>query len=338
MFLLEAFFGAKDDRLNGFLSLSIEEDILLLMPPCKRNQHVPQASNRPQIHAGAQRRDPRDLPAFSLTAAFGLAAAMILASPAAAKDAAPPKAWKSAIAAHLHSAPASQAPVIASIPVNAVLTSTQPCAKGWCLVQYKGARGWIYRNFIAETPVNAAPAAAAPAAPMVKAPMHKPAAAPQPAAAAPPVRLPAPQTGASATYRVIGLQPGESLPVREGPVDNEPMVGSLPSSASGITDLKTCVRQWCLVGHDGIKGYAQSRFLGRERQGPATRYSIAGDGNVKVFSFRSANADVVGEIPFFASGIVSVGDCNADWCHIRYLGLVGFVETRSLRQAPAPEG
>lgn len=317
--------------------LSIEEDTLFPMPPSKRNPDVPQSSNRPQIHTGAPLRDPQGFHAFS-KATLGLAAAMILASPAAAKDAASPKTWKSNKAAHLHSAAASQAPVIASIPLNAVLTSAQPCAKGWCLVEYKRTRGWIYRNFIIETPAKAAPAAAAPAAPTAKAPVQQQASAPQPAAAPPPARAMAPQTGTSATYRVIGLRPGESLPMREGPIDNEPMVGSLSSSASGVTDLKTCVRQWCLIGHDGIKGYVQSRFLGRERQGPVQRYSIAGDGNVKVFSFRSADADVVGEIPFFASGIVSVGDCNADWCHIRYLGLVGFVETRSLRQETAPAG
>ena len=327
-----AFFGRSDILKACCLNLSIEEETLFRMPPRKRHRHARQASNSP-------RQDP--FPAFGLKAAFGLAAAMMLVSPAQANDAAAPaKTWKSMMAAHLHAAPASQSPVVASVPLNAVLTSSQPCAKGWCLVEYKGIRGWIYKNYVAETPVKAVPAAAVPAKPAVKAPLQQPlpVSAPQRAAAPPAARAAEPQSVTSAGYRVIGLRPEESLPMREGPLDSDPLVGSLSSSASGITDLRTCVRQWCLIGHDGIKGYARSRFLARERQGPAQRYSIAGETNVKVFSYRSADADVVGEIPFYASGIVAVGDCNGDWCHVRYLGLVGFVETRGLRQDTTPEG
>ncbi len=338
---LSAFFMTNDILKACSLNLAIEEETLLRMPPQKRNQHTPQVSNSPERYGCAPQKDLPVFAAFGFVPAFGFAAVMMLVSPALANDAATPlKAYKSTMAAHLHAAPASQSPVVASVPINAALTSSQPCTKGWCLVEYKGIRGWIYKNYVAETPVKAAPAAAVPAKPAAKAapPQPLPVAAPQPAAAPPPARAAAPRSAASAAYRVIGLQPEESLPMREGPLDSEPMVASLSSSASGITDLRTCVRQWCLIGHDGIKGYAQSRFLAHERLGPTLRYSIAGETNLKVFSYRAADADVVGEIPFYASGILAVGDCSGDWCHVRYLGLVGFVETRSLRHDPTPEG
>ena len=59
---------------------------------------------------------------------------------------------------------------------------------------------------------------------------------------------------------------------------------------------------------------------------------------MKVFSYGARDADVVGEIPFYASGIVPVGDCNGEWCHVRYLGLVGFVDTLRLRSQTSPQG
>ena len=140
------------------------------------------------------------------------------------------------------------------------------------------------------------------------------------------------------SYRLIGLKAVESLPMREEPSDTARVVGALSSSATGIAGLENCVRQWCLIELNGVRGYVQSRFLGRMEEAPAPRYGVEGESHVKVFSFGGADADVVGEIPFYAGGIVPIGDCNAEWCHVRYLGLVGFVETGRLRPQPSPEG
>lgn len=264
---------------------------------------------------------------FSVSAVLVFAA--VTGSLAIARDE-PPKTWKVSRAAHLRGAPSSQSPVVASVPKDAVVASFQPCAKGWCAVEYKAIRGWIYDVFIVEVPAKEAGAGTPSLQPVARASLQKP-----PPASAP---VAAPKEGLRLSYRLIGLKAEESLLLREGPVDSARVVGALPSSATGVAGLETCVRRWCLIEHGGVRGYIQSRFLGRMEIPPAPKYGVEGDSHVKVFSFGSPDADVVGEIPFYARGIVPVGNCNAEWCHVRYLGLVGFVDTRRLRSEPYPEG
>jgi SH3-like domain-containing protein len=146
-----------------------------------------------------------------------------------------------------------------------------------------------------------------------------------------------PEEKPGASYSLIGLSAEGFLPMRDGPLDSARIVGVLQASASGIADLKTSVRQWRLVEHNGVKGYVQSRYLARS--GSATRrYRIEGANDLKVFNFGGPDADVVGEIPFYAAGIAPIGECGGEWCHIRYLGLVGYVDMRSLHPEAEPEG
>jgi len=264
---------------------------------------------------------------LSLFAVAALAAAA--ASQAMAKEQ-PVKTWKASIAAHLRAAPSSQSPVIASVPKDTLLTSFQPCARGWCAVEYKGFRGWIYDIFLVEQPVKAAPQMAPAPQPLAKASLQRPLPAPPPA----PVALAKEDARA---YRVIGLGAEESLPVREGPLDTARVVGTLPSGTTAIARLEACWRPWCLVEHYGVRGYIQSRFLGR-LDTSSEKYGVDGETNLEVRSFAGPEADVVGEIPFYAGGIVPIGDCNGEWCHVRYLGLVGFVDTRRLRPESSPQG
>ncbi len=265
---------------------------------------------------------------FSVSAAVVFVA--LIAPSAMAKDE-PAKTWKVSKSAHLRGAPSSQSPVVASVPKDAVLASFQPCTKGWCAVEYKGIRGWIYDIFIVEMPGKAAPVAAPPPPkPLARASLERLSPAPAPVAA--------PKEGVRLSYRLIGLKAEESLAMREGPADTARVVGALSSSATGIAGLETCVRRWCLIERDGVRGYVQSRFLGRMEEAPSPRFGVEGEADVKVFSFGSTDADVVGEIPFYAGGIKPIGDCNAEWCHVRYLGLVGFVETGRLRPEASSGG
>jgi SH3-like domain-containing protein len=265
----------------------------------------------------------------------GLVAVAVFASPAVGKGA-PSKAWKVAIAAHLRAAPSGGSPVVAVIPKNALVASAVPCAGVWCAVEYEGKRGYLYRPYLAE-PAPAAPtparALALPEQPAKEASLKFAPAPVESAALAAPT-----DEGVSVRYSLIGLSAEGFLPMREGPLDSARVVGVLSSSSSGIVDMKTNVRQWRLVEHNGVKGYVQSRFLARLGAAPAQRYGVAGAGNLEVFNFGAADADVVGEIPFYADGIVPIGECNAEWCHIRYLGLTGFVDMHGLRPETGPEG
>ncbi len=266
----------------------------------------------------------RNLSLLSLLAAV----ALVAASPAIAK-AQPSKTWKASKAAHLRSAPSNQSPVIASVPKDAMLTSFQPCSRGWCAVDYKGFRGWIYDVYIVEQPGKAVPPAPPPPQPLAKASLQRPSAAPMATA----------REGMRTSYRmIIGLGAEESLPIRVGPLDTARVIGALSPAANNIAGLEPCMRQWCLIEHNGARGYVRSRFLGRTEVARSPRYGVDGEPDLTVFSFAGSDADVVGEIPFYAGGIVPIGDCNGEWCHVRYLGLVGFVDTRRLRPEALPRG
>lgn len=260
----------------------------------------------------------------------GLVAAVAFASTAPAK-APPSKAWKAATAAHLRGAPSGGSPVIAVVPQNALLTSQAPCSGAWCAVEYNGRRGWVFRQFLVPADLQPARAPLLPEKPAMAASLNL-----DPAPAVAPPQSP-PEDTAGASYSLIGLSADGFLPVREGPLDSARIVGVLPASANGIADLKTSVRQWRLVEHKGVKGYVQSRFLARSDTA-ARRYGIDGSRDLKVFDFGGPDADVVGEIPFYATGIVPIGECGGDWCHIRYLGLVGYVDMRGLRPEVEPAG
>ena len=264
-----------------------------------------------------------------------LAAAILAAGPAIAKEQ-PSKTWKTSMAVHLRAAPANQSAVIAQVPKDALLTSLQPCAKGWCSVKYKGLRGWIFDTFIVEQPAKTAGTLSAAAQALAKTPLEKtPLQKPMPASLFAPA---APSMeGAGASYRVIGLPAGERLPLREGPLDTSRVIAELPPDTAGIAKLETCRRPWCLVAYKDTKGYLQGRFLGRTVM-PSRRYGVDGETDLKVLTSASAEADIAGEIPYYASGIVPIGDCNSEWCHVRYLGLVGFVDAHRLRLETSPKG
>ena len=117
---------------------------------------------------------------FSLHAVLVLAA--VTASAATPKEQ-PSMTWTASQAAHLRSAPSGQSPVIASVPKDAVLTSFQPCARGWCAVEYKGIRGWIYDIYLVEQSAKTVAQAPPAPPPFAKAALQRPSAAPALAAA-----------------------------------------------------------------------------------------------------------------------------------------------------------
>jgi uncharacterized protein YraI len=274
------------------------------------------------------------LPQLASGLVVGLAVIMTVAQPASAK-APPPKHLKALENTHMRSAPSGRSPVVAIIPRNGSVKALAPCTTGWCSIDYNGKRGWVHKPSLAETPlVRQARAPALPAKPDVKASLRL-ITPPEPPAAAPAF---APEETNGITYRVVGLDATANLPIREGPLAGARIVGSLTASASGIADLKTSAREWTLVEYEGVKGYVQSRFLAREGAESRQRYGVQGENGLKVFSFGGEDADVVGEIPYYASGIASIGECGAHWRHIRYLGLVGCVDSRGLRKEAEPEG
>lgn len=242
-------------------------------------------------------------------------------------------------------------PVVGTIPGDAGgIENLARCVQQWCRVRYQQLEGWVLLaelkrdeadgfnaddKTVDETPKSeqAAPAPAITQASLTPAAVVSQARPPAqpPSAQAPP--------GEQIRYNVVGLGASAWLHVRDKPADTARIVNSLPPNAAGIEDMRECVRQWCLIRHGEIKGFVHRRFLARQRQQDSDRYRIDGvavDESLKVYDFPGSDAQIVGSIPSYASGIVPIGDCSADWCHVRYLGLVGWVTTSNLAAEGSP--
>ena len=193
-------------------------------------------------------------------------------------------------------------------------------------------KGWIYRSYVTETTeplsdLSVSQTVQAPATPVPVALEGSIADAGGTADGK------AEKAGNARNFSIVGLNASAWLGIQEQPSDTSPVLGSIPPNASGIEDLKNCVRQWCLVQYNGTKGFVLRRFLARPAEAQGSRYrieSIALDDTLGVFDFPGRDSRTVGAIPSYASGIVRIGDCDKEWCHIRYLGLVGWVSTSKL--------
>jgi SH3-like domain-containing protein len=228
---------------------------------------------------------------------------------------------------HMHIAASSRSEVIASIPGGIVLAPAGECARNWCHVSFKGLTGWVFQAYLldAASPLKSE----AETRDQAPAPPPKAGTVNQVKLASP--KAPAPRGAPAVQYRIEGLSADASLPIREKPSDTATILDKLLPEATGIEDLKQCDRQWCLVRHGEVTGFVQQRFLARTIKDGNLRYHVgASEDAIQVFDFPGQEAKVVGIIPFFASGIVPIGDCDANWCHVRYLGLVGWVSTPNL--------
>lgn len=241
-------------------------------------------------------------------------------------------------AVHLRAWPSNRSRVLAYIHAGTVVASSGPCNERWCNVAFKGLKGWVFRPYVQETtePVTEFPVAEEGQAPPGPSPII--------ATAAPTGPEIAGEGGdpKHIRYSVVGLNAAAWLSIREQASDDANVLGIIPQNASGVEDLKKCTRQWCLVRYKGISGFVLRRFLAEPVDGASARYSVSGiplEGSLSVFDFPGADANIVGSLPSYASGIVRIGDCDRKWCHVRYLGLVGWVATSNLiAEADAPPG
>jgi len=136
------------------------------------------------------------------------------------------------------------------------------------------------------------------------------------------------------TYSVAGLSSDASLPAREQPEDGAPIAGWIPGNATDIEGLRKCVQKYCLVRHEAVTGWVARRHLADENAA-SKRYLVSGValwGALDVLDYPGQGAAIVGHIPAYASGIVPIGNCDRDWCHIRYLGIAGWVSGKYLAQ------
>lgn len=134
------------------------------------------------------------------------------------------------------------------------------------------------------------------------------------------------------TYTLAGLSGDAALPLRDAPDDAGGILGWVPGNAKSVEGMRKCVQKWCLVRYEGLEGWIARRHLADEAEG-ARRYQVSGValwGALDVVDYPGPDAAIVGHIPSYASGIVPIGACDKDWCHVRYLGVAGWVSAKFL--------
>lgn len=234
------------------------------------------------------------------------------------------------------------------------------CMRTWCYVRSGGLIGWMHVSLFDVDAIGAPeatgaiaeaaePAPQAPAAPVEEA---------APAVTAAPAEedkalnktettasniaiggnaaaLPKVITGGDGgkLYSLAGLGSGASLPIFDKPDGNAPILGWIPREARNIEGLRKCQDRWCMVRWESTSGWVARRHLADENSGGQV-YQVTGLSlwsPLKVLDEPADDAQEVGTIPSYATGIVPIGVCNTYWCHVRYLGVAGWVTTRNLQ-------
>jgi SH3-like domain-containing protein len=132
------------------------------------------------------------------------------------------------------------------------------------------------------------------------------------------------------SYALAGLSGDASLPVREEPEDNAAIKGWIPGDSKGVEGMRKCVAKYCMIRYEALTGWVARRHLADENQG-SQRFQVSGValwGALDVVDYPSGEASIIGHIPAYATGIVPIGNCDRDWCHVRYLGIAGWVNAR----------
>lgn len=135
------------------------------------------------------------------------------------------------------------------------------------------------------------------------------------------------------SYTLAGLADDAALPVRETADENSPILGWIPGNAASVEGLRKCVLKFCLVRYETLTGWVARRYLADETSGNGKRFLVSGValwGSLDVLDYPGSGASVVGHIPAYATNLVPIGHCDKDYCHIRYLGIAGWVSAKYL--------
>jgi SH3-like domain-containing protein len=204
------------------------------------------------------------------------------------------------------------------------------CTRKYCYIRHGQLVGWVREDDIVkddddDNKTSDAPAAAPPAAVDATVPTATQAAGQ--AAASLIEGLGAIEVK---TYTLAGLSGDASLPLREKPEDSGAILGWIPGDAKAVEGLRKCVLKWCLVKYEAHSGWVLRRHLADEPEA-GRRFQVSGValwGALDVVDYPGPGAAIVGHVPSYATGLVPIGNCDKDWCHVRYLGIAGWVSSR----------
>ncbi|MBX2805296.1 MAG: SH3 domain-containing protein [Hyphomicrobiales bacterium] len=135
-------------------------------------------------------------------------------------------------------------------------------------------------------------------------------------------------------YSLAGLAGKETLDIRSKPSERSRVLGQLDKNEDRIEELKDCSGKWCLVRANGIRGWIERRHMADPELSKSLSYKVSGLPlwtPLDVLDQPRQDADIIGEIPSYAASIAPIGECNQDLCHVRYLGIAGWVQRKYLR-------
>ncbi|WP_088345999.1 MULTISPECIES: SH3 domain-containing protein [Rhodomicrobium] len=214
---------------------------------------------------------------------------------------------------------------------TAVVEGLGSCIRTWCNVRAGELVGWISNSNL--KPEDAALAHESTAALAPAEPEDKSLSRTLPTAAlGPALAKPLGDTDTK-TYTLAGLAGQSSLPMRAEPGSSAAIVAWIPNDAKDVEGLRKCVDSWCLVRYGESTGWVARRHLADAAIEASQSFQVSGLAlwnALDVLDYPNPNAVVVGQIPAYATGIVPIGGCDDDWCHIRYLGIAGWVRASHL--------
>lgn len=216
------------------------------------------------------------------------------------------------------------------------------CVKGWCYVRSGPLIGWLPALILApahdgendnETTASIAATLASPDPHKERALNNTINTATQ--AALDTETRPAPlfsETG-NKYYSLAGLAGKEALPIRSEPNERASIVGQIVQEEKRVEGLKDCSGKWCLIRVNELRGWIERRHLADPEVAGSQVFKVTGLAlwsPLEVIDRPGGDADIVGEIPAYATGIVPIGGCDDKLCHVRYLGLAGWVDGKHL--------
>ncbi|NJM35646.1 MAG: hypothetical protein HC850_14175 [Rhodomicrobium sp.] len=213
------------------------------------------------------------------------------------------------------------------------------CIEQWCYVRSGQLIGWMRTDAFAlatqqaETEVTTA-ALSEPAEPQGDTAINETEPTATNAATVAAVEIDPPPLGFEAkTYALAGLAGDNALPIREKPEAASRILGLIPGDAKNVEGLRKCVERWCLIRYGNTDGWVLRRHLADETVEDTQTFQVSGLAlwnALEVKDYPGEQAATVGTIPSYATGIVPIGGCDDVWCHIRYLGIAGWVSGRYL--------
>ncbi len=229
-------------------------------------------------------------------------------------------------------------PVAGILPPEAeTVEGLGSCIRDWCYVRSGDLAGWLKAEAFALVDDAKAQGTTAALAQTITVDESKALNKNEPtathAAVQPSAAALEPHDGDNKTYTLAGLGGQSSLAMREEPDGTSRILGWIPNGATDVEGLHKCVEKWCLVRHGDVSGWVARRHLADASVESSQMFQAKGVelwGSVDVLDYPNAHAKVVGKIPSYATGIVPIGGCDDEWCHVRYLGIAGWVSGQNL--------